>query len=601
MGRSIKIIVVLLLQFQATTMLGAYLENVPIEVKQPDGTAIQLYATGDEYYNWTHDELGFTVVINPKTKYYCYATLKNGELIASSGIVGKCNPKKMGLKPGISLPADKIDEIQKAAYDYKQENDGENTMYNGAALKTVPKTRSSFQEINNIVIYVRFADQTEFTKSIYYYPDRFNNSATGVNSVYNYFKEASYNNLEVNSTFYPISNGSTIVSYQDIHESGYYMPINSCPIGYNGQTEKQSREDSLIIRAINGVKSQIPATLDIDNNNDSFVDNVCLIIRGNLTASYGLLWPHKGVLHPRAAYINGKRVFNYNIHIEQVIEEKGVGVICHEMNHSLGAPDLYHKIVQGSPCEPIGKWCLMAYDQNPPQHMCAYVKYRYNNWITEIPAITESGTYTLNPLTSATNNCFKIAIKGSTEFLVLEYRKRTGTFENSVYGSGMVVYRVNERKSGNKPNSDGIYEFGGKNDMIYAFRPNGSLQDEGNIEISFLSALSGRDSFNNNTNPYCFTSDGALGNIFIKNIKEINGCLTFDVRFCDGTDIVKSNTNNLPEVTNASNSIITQNTVVVKSTDNVIFEAANEVTLNPGFEVASGGVFEINMNGCGEK
>ena len=47
--------------------------------------------------------------------------------------------------------------------------------------------------------------------------------------------------------------------------------------------------------------------------------------------------------------------------------------------------------------------------------------------------------------------------------------------------------------------------------------------------------------------------------------------------------------------------VVTQNTVVVKNTDNVIFEAASEVTLNPGFEVKSGGVFEINMNGCGEK
>ena len=57
----------------------------------------------------------------------------------------------------------------------------------------------------------------------------------------------------------------------------------------------------------------------------------------------------------------------------------------------------------------------------------------------------------------------------------------------------------------------------------------------------------------------------------------------------------------MPKLTNASKSIVTQNAVVVINTDDVIFEAANEVTLNPGFEVKSGGVFEINMNGCGEK
>lgn len=121
------------------------------------------------------------------------------------------------------------------------------------------------------------------------------------------------------------------------------------------------------------------------------------------------------------------------------------------------------------------------------------------------------------------------------------------------------------------------------------------------VASSFLSAQSGRDSFNNNSNPYCFISNGNYGNIYIKNIKESNGKIEFDVRFCDGVNIVKSNTNNLPSITNAYNSIVTQNAVVVKSTDNVIFEAANEVSLNPGFEVNLGGQFEINMNGCGEK
>ena len=118
--------------------------------------------------------------------------------------------------------------------------------------------------------------------------------------------------------------------------------------------------------------------------------------------------------------------------------------------------------------------------------------------------------------------------------------------------------------------------------------------------IGILSAQSGRDSFNNNSNPYCFTSNGNYGNIYIKNIKESNGKIEFDVRFCDGVNIIKSNTSNLPSITNASNSIVTQNTVVVKSTDVIIFEAANEVSLNPGFEVNLGGQFEVNMSGCGE-
>ena len=594
MEKIFKIVVVVLLQFHTSIMFGAYLENVPIEVKQPDGTVIKLYETGDEYYNWMHDENGYTVVINSKTKYYCYATLKNGELIASSNIVGKCNPQKIGLKHGINLSADKIGEIRKTAFDYMHGNDVENAVANRTVLKATPKTQTPFRKINNIVVFIRFADQTEFETPKYYYSAIFNGSATGSNSMYNYFKEASYGNLEINSTFYPASTGTKILSYQDIYQSGYYMTTGeSGEIGYSSFAERIKRERELISRAINSVKSQIPTTLDIDNNNDEYVDNICFIVKGDKTGWNTLLWPHKYELTKEDS-INGKKVLYYNFQIENHIKENGVGVLCHEMNHTLGAPDLYHR---DDHADPVEKWCLMARDINPPQHMCAYVKYKYNGWIAEIPSITKSGTYTLNPLTSATNNCYKIAIKGSAEYLVLEYRRKIGTFESGIYGSGLVVYRINENNGGNY-NGKG---YGGKEDVVYVFRPNGSLYRKGDISQAFLSAQAGRNSFNNGTNPYCFVSNGNNGNIYIKDIKEINGKLTFDVRFCDGTNIVKSNTSNLPELTNASNSIVTQNTVIVKNTDNVIFEAASEVTLNPGFEVKLGGTFEINMNGCGEK
>ena len=60
-------------------------------------------------------------------------------------------------------------------------------------------------------------------------------------------------------------------------------------------------------------------------------------------------------------------------------------------------------------------------------HMGAYMKWKYANakWVTSIPEITVSGTYTLNPLTSSTNNCYKIASPYSDkEFFILEYRKK---------------------------------------------------------------------------------------------------------------------------------------------------------------------------------
>ena len=592
----IALVFFVLLQIQALGLFAVYLEKAPVTVKQPDGTTLKLYATGDEYYNWLCDEDGYTVVINPQTKYYCYAKLKDNELVASTSIVGKSNPQRAGLKPNINLPVAKINEIKKNAYDYMHVNDVQKSTPSRTLSKATTNVEPPFHKINNIVIYIRFADQAEFTTTQSYYTSIFNGFNSSSSCLRNYFKEASYGKLEINTSFYPTNNGTNVISYQDIYESGYYLPIQNSAIGYSSESERTDREQSLLSRAINSVKSQIPTTIDLDNNNDGKVDNICFIVRGGNSSWNTLLWPHKWCLYTRNVYINGKKVHEYNFQIEDFLSDNNVGVLCHEMNHTLGAPDLYHyyDVNYGTP---IGNWCLMANDLNPPQHICAYVKYRYDRWIPEIQEITTSGTYSLNPLTSSTNNCYKIAIKNSSEYLVLEYRRKTGLYENRIYGSGLVIYRVNESYTGNAGGSG----FGGGNDMIYVFRPNGSLNNDGNISSSFLSAQSGRDSFSNTTNPHCFISNGNNGNIYIKNIKESNGKVTFDVRFCDGVDIVKSNTNNLPELTNASNSISTQNTVVVKNTDNVIFEAANHVTINSGFEVKLGGEFTITMNGCGEK
>ena len=89
-------------------------------------------------------------------------------------------------------------------------------------------------------------------------------------------------------------------------------------------------------------------------------------------------------------------------------------------------------------------------------------------------------------------------------------------------------------------------------------------------------------------------------NLGITNIREnSNNTLSFDIKLFDGDNITYSNTSNLPASTKAYSTIQTVGTVIVKSTDNVTFEAGSTVTLNPGFEIELGGTFEINMNGCG--
>lgn len=137
-------------------------------------------------------------------------------------------------------------------------------------------------------------------------------------------------------------------------------------------------------------------------------------------------------------------------------------------------------------------------------------------------------------------------------------------------------------------------------DEIYLFRPGGSVTTEGNHLDAYFSSSTVRTTFHDSSNPFCFLPNGDPGNIHIKNISSAGNTINFDVRFCEDIDLSYSNTNSLPGLSNAKNKITTSGSVTVKATDNVTFEAGNEVLLNPGFELQQGGLFEINMNGCGD-
>ena len=123
----------------------------------------------------------------------------------------------------------------------------------------------------------------------------------------------------------------------------------------------------------------------------------------------------------------------------------------------------------------------MEVDSDPPEHMGAYMKYRYLGWIASIPQITTSGTYSLQPLISATNNCYRIASPNSTtEYFVLEYRRKTGTFESSVPGSGLIVYRIDTAVN------DGSGNRNGPPDEVYIYRPGGSPTANGTPDSAHL-------------------------------------------------------------------------------------------------------------------
>lgn len=507
-------------------VFAIYVEKMPYSITQPDGTKIDCFMTGDEFGGMIHDKDGYSLLKNEKDGWWYYAEAINVKVVCSKYIVGKVNPGEKGLKKGIhSFDKEFFDNVTK----HRKDNIGK-FFVSGGILKSASTTSSD--TIQTLVIFVRFNGMSEFYDNRNYYSPFFN--STSGQSLKSYFQEASYNQLDVNSTFYPTCASNTNLSYMDTNDRSYF--ISSGLNGYgNSFPEREAREHGLIKRAVEAIASQVPTNLNLDANNDGDIDHVCLIVQGgSLDVSSGtgdILWPHRWSLYSQNVYVNGKKVNDYTL-LNSAIAFSAK-TICHEFFHVLGATDLYHGPDYNPTLNPASYWGIMGDgSDNIFPHMDAYSKNRYGGWIGSIPEITQPGTYTLSPLTSSSNNCYKIKSQYSNdEYFIVEYRKRSGIYENTLGGDGLLVYRIYE-------NGDNYY---GPNDEAYIYRLNGTLTVDGSPQSANYSSGVGRTAINDNTNPTPFLKNGTSGKLRISNISSSGTTISFTVDFnitISGADIV---------------------------------------------------------------
>ncbi|HQT94646.1 MAG: hypothetical protein B7Z68_01175 [Acidobacteria bacterium 21-70-11] len=504
----------------AVAALAAPLRNVPQTLTQPDGTVVHLFATGDEYYNRLHDANGFTVVRDPDTGYLVYAMKIDGRLQPTGFVAGKDDPAAAGLTPDL-MPDPRTLPSPDQEFPITQHHARVRTM----GLANAP----AFSAVNNLVVFISFADEPNpGFQSLPTYTTWFDSTASPDASMKRYFLEASYGALTIDSTFYPAPSGSTVLSYQDSYNRSYYKPFDATtnPDGYK-DNERNAREWKLLQSAVNSIASQVPATLDLDTNRDGYIDSVVFVVSGAaVNADWSnLLWPHRWAIDDAhfPARVNGKLLHDYNLQLDGSLQ---VGVLCHEMTHLLGAPDLYRydNCSSNSKLNPVGQWDIMANDANPPQHMTAYLKWRYLGFIRNIP-IAGPGSYTLNPLSAATDNCYRIASPNSaSEYFVVEYRKRSFPFENSVPGSGLLVYRIDTA-------ADGQGDSCGPPDEVYVYRPGGSPTSDGNLRQAFFTsdAMPARSAINDTTDPAPVLSDWFPGGLSIHDIGAAGSTISFTV------------------------------------------------------------------------
>ncbi|WP_455586513.1 M6 family metalloprotease domain-containing protein [Bacteroides sp.] len=481
-------------------------------VTQADGSKLSLYASGDEFYHWVHDKEGYTVI--QAEDGYCYYAIKNskGELVPSSYRVDKVSPSKTNINPWL--------KISKQQYEKRREQ----MQLQAVTRSSKPQYASHKNPLNNIVIFVSFQDATTFTKKRSVYDSRFNSTTSTSGSLKDFYREASYENLDITSHYYPKATDleTKTDGYVDFHKRGFYRPYNATtnPDGYRTSEESTNREHNLVVNAVDAVRAVIEQDFtpeELDNDNDGYIDNICFVIQGNSDGWSDLLWAHRWSLYTRECYIHGKRVMDYVFQPENQVT---VNTLCHEMFHALGAPDLYHYSEETKNLDPVGSWDLM---NSGWCHMGAYMKWKYagQSWIKNIPTITQPGTYTLLPLSrSAENSCYKVNSTNSDEYFVLEYRKKEGKYEKNLIRSGLLIYRINTTvKEGNR---------NGPPDEVYIYRPFGSLTENGFLDEAAYQTNSGAV-MTDKTFPKPFLSDNSDGGLRISNVVMEDDRLTFDI------------------------------------------------------------------------
>lgn len=499
-------LIFLILMALPIMLFSAYVKDVPMEVQQPDGQVISLYASGDEFHHWFHDKEGYTIT-RDDSGYYVYAEKSGNDIVASSYKVGKSVPSEKGLTPNINIDASK----------WKAKRDEFYANYPRATERT-PTTG----QLINVVIFIKFQGESDFATDISLYDNMLNDPSPNANSTKNYYNEVSYGQLDVSGQFFPpVSAQNTIVAYEDPNPRGYYEAYSAAnPIGYQGGDhgeERGYREHTLLANAAEYVESMIPEDLPIDGDNDGYVDNVIYIIKGSPNNWASLLWPHRWSLYYAEAYIHGNRVWDFNFQLETHLNSSGNSVMCHELYHSLGAPDLYRYETDG---DPVGMWDLMAGNTNPPQHMNSYMKHYYTNWTPQIPKIEESGTYSIYPVSSQENHAYRIQSWNYGEDIYFEYRRIDPLFESALPSQGLLAYKINNLYAGEGNAS-------GPPDEVYIYRPGGNSNGGGALTNAPFN--DNNNHFGYNSYPQAIGTNGNFAGIDVYDIVVDDEMITFKV------------------------------------------------------------------------
>lgn len=448
---------------------AAPVRNLPRTLEQPDGTTIECFVSGDEYFHYLHDMDGNMIMKNEDTGEYVYAKIENGEPTVSESRatrnIAAENPmlryilkqEKGNVTEKITyedIPEEYLDEVYESSPLYQS------AVQQGMSLdQSRGEHRFKDKTVNNLVIFIDFADKSfQSTPTATAYDNMFNSDGDSLKA---WMNEASYGHAKIVSSMYPKQNGGTVVAYRSANKRSIYENATD--------SNRTVLEYGLLKEAVEKASGIVPKDLNLDIDDDGYIDSLTFVVAGNNVGWGNLLWSHqwgfysgeKGEYEYLIPYIHGIKARKFIFLTEEHMKEKGVKTLTHEMFHLYGAPDLYHKYAdpryeenENNPDKkfPVYRWDNMC--DSLGEMTSTYMRYKYGGWIENVSEIKVNGTYVLNKASMSSGNCYYIRSPFSEyEYFWLEYRKKEGVFEKRdgevIPGTGLVIYKIDMRWTGN--------------------------------------------------------------------------------------------------------------------------------------------------------
>ncbi len=399
----------------------------PIQLNQPDGTTLTVILQGDENFSWAKTIDGYTLLYNDEGVYEYAIRNSSGELVPSGRKAHDMSNRTMSENSFLTTIQKDMFFSRSQVTHLRKITDLQNSIWSVNAFPTIGNAKL-------ICILIGFSDYA-FTETQANFNNLFNQVGYGTyGSVKDYYEENSYGQFHLTV--------DVAGPYQASNTHDYY--------GQNSGDDKDINVKELITEAVNFADADVDFS-DYDNDSNGNVDGVYVVYAGYNEAEGGgasSIWYHASGITP--VNLDGVNISSYSCSAEfkgnSGTNITGIGNICHEFGHVMGAPDFYDTDYEdGGQYSGSGEWDVMASgnfngDRDCPAHYNPYVKAYLFNWsnVTTLNAQTE---LTILNSTLNNNNFYRYNTTTAGEYFLMENRQLLG-FDAENPGHGLLIYHV---------------------------------------------------------------------------------------------------------------------------------------------------------------